>query len=160
MGLGKTLEVIARLLKEREESGDMSPTLVIAPTSVLGNWRKEIERFAPQLRTLVHQGSTRHKDKQAFAEASEMHDVVLTSFALARLDEKLLQSLQWHRVVVDEAQNIKNPQAAQTRAILKLAAPHRLALTGTPVQNRLRDLWAIFNFLNPGYPVKETQFRK
>src|SRR6266704_2627672 len=160
MGLGKTLEVIACLLKEREESTGVPPTLVIAPTSVLGNWRKEIERFAPQLRTLVHQGSTRLKDKRAFAETCQTHDVILTSFALARLDEKLLQSLKWHRVVVDEAQNIKNPQAAQTRAILKLAAPHRLALTGTPVENRMRDLWSIFNFLNPGYLGKEAQFRK
>jgi SNF2 family DNA or RNA helicase len=160
MGLGKTLEVIARLLKEREDAGSVGPTLVIAPTSVLGNWRKEIERFAPQLRTLVHQGSARLKEKQTFAETCQAHDVVLTSFALARLDEKLLQSLEWHRVVVDEAQNIKNPQAAQTRAILKLAAPHRLALTGTPVENRLRDLWSIFNFLNPGYLGKEAQFRK
>jgi SNF2 family DNA or RNA helicase len=160
MGLGKTLEVIACLLNEREEASGVPPTLVIAPTSVLGNWRKEIERFAPQLRTLVHQGSTRLKDKQAFAEIYSTHDVVLTSFALARLDEKLLQSLAWHRVVVDEAQNIKNPQAAQTRAILKLATPHRLALTGTPVENRLRDLWSIFNFLNPGYLGKEVQFRK
>ncbi len=160
MGLGKTLEVITCLLKEREKTEGIPPTLVIAPTSVLGNWRKEIERFAPQLRTLVHQGSTRLKDKQTFAEACQSHDVVLTSFALARLDEKLLQSLKWHRVVVDEAQNIKNPQAAQTRAILKLAAPRRLALTGTPVENRLRDLWSIFNFLNPGYLGKEVQFRK
>jgi SNF2 family DNA or RNA helicase len=160
MGLGKTLEVIARLLKEREEADKVGPTLVIAPTSVLGNWRKEIERFAPQLRTLVHQGSTRIKDRQTFEEACQTHDVVLTSFALARLDEKLLQSLKWHRVVVDEAQNIKNPQAAQTRAILKLVTPHRLALTGTPVENRLRDLWSIFNFLNPGYLGKEAQFRK
>ncbi len=126
----------------------------------IGNWRKEIERFAPKLGTLVHQGSTRHKDKQAFAEACQKHDIVLTSFALARLDEKLLQGLKWHRVVVDEAQNIKNPHAAQTRAILKLTAPHRLALTGTPVENRLRDLWSIFNFLNPGYLGKEAQFRK
>src|SRR5438034_2207400 len=160
MGLGKTLEVIARLLKEREEADGVRPTLVIAPTSVLGNWRKEIERFAPQLRTLVHQGSTRLKDRQIFAETYQTHDVVLTSFALPRLDEKLLQSMEWHRVVVDEAQNIKNPQAAQTRAILKLVAPHRVALTGTPVENRLRDLWSIFNFLNPGYLGKEAQFRK
>ena len=160
MGLGKTLEVIACLLKEREEAADVLPTLVIAPTSVLGNWHKEIERFAPQLRALVHQGSARLKDKQAFEETCQTHDVVLTSFALARLDDKLLQSLKWHRVVIDEAQNIKNPQTAQTRAILKLAASHRLALTGTPVENRLRDLWSIFNFLNPGYLGKETQFRK
>src|SRR6266568_3870483 len=139
MGLGKTLEVIACLLKEREEVDEVGPSLIIAPTSVLGNWLK---------------------DKQEFVDACQAHDVVLTSFALARLDEKLLQSLKWHRVVVDEAQNIKNPQAAQTRAILKLAAPHRLALTGTPVENRMRDLWSIFNFLNPGYLGKEAQFRK
>ena len=138
----------------------MPPTLVIAPTSVLGNWRKEIERFAPQLRALVHQGPTRIKDAHTFKAACQAHDVVLTSFTLARLDDKLLRGLEWHRVVVDEAQNIKNPQAAQTRAILKLAAAHRLALTGTPVENRLRDLWSIFNFLNPGYLGKETQFRK
>ena len=160
MGLGKTLEVIAHLLKEREERESVPATLIIAPTSVLGNWRKEVERFAPQLRALVHQGSVRLKDKQAFLEACGQYDIILTSFALARLDEKLLQSYKWHRVVVDEAQNIKNPQAAQTKAILKLAAPHRLALTGTPVENRLRDLWSIFNFLNPGYLGKETQFRK
>lgn len=160
MGLGKTLQVIACPLKEREQGDNLQPTLIIAPTSVLGNWHREIERFAPQLRVLVHRGCARLKEKQAFAEASAQQDVVLTSFALARLDEKLLQSLQWHRIVVDEAQNIKNPQAAQTRAILKLEAPHRLALTGTPVENRLRDLWSIFHFLNPGYPGKEAQFRK
>jgi SNF2 family DNA or RNA helicase len=160
MGLGKTIQVITRLLTEREQATELPPTLIIAPTSVLGNWRKEIERFAPQLRTLVHQGSAREKDARSFAASCQSYDVVLTSFALARLDEKLLRSGAWHRVVVDEAQNIKNPQAAQTRAILKLAAPHRLALTGTPVENRLRDLWAIFNFLNPGYLGKEAQFRR
>jgi SNF2 family DNA or RNA helicase len=160
MGLGKTLEVIACLLKEREEADVTLPTLIIAPTSVLGNWRKEIERFAPNLRTMVHQGSTRIKDEKTFKGTCQEHDVVLTSFALVRLDEKLLRSLKWHRVVIDEAQNIKNPQAAQTRAILKLTAPHRLALTGTPVENRLRDLWSIFNFLHPGYLGKEAQFRK
>ena len=138
MGLGKTLEVIARLLKEREVDDDVPPTLIIAPTSVLGNWRKEIERFAPNLRTLVHQGSARIKDEKTFKATCQTHDVILTSFALVRLDEKLLRSLNWHRVVVDEAQNIKNPEAAQTRAILKLVAPHRMALTGTPVENRLR----------------------
>jgi SNF2 family DNA or RNA helicase len=160
MGLGKTLQVISCLLKEREQEQSLPPTLIIAPTSVLGNWRKEIERFGPCLRTLVHQGSTRLKEKAAFQASCGEHDVILTSFALVRLDEKLLQSVAWHRVVVDEAQNIKNPQAAQTRAILKLAAPRRLALTGTPVENRLRDLWSIFNFLNPGYLGKEAQFRK
>jgi SNF2 family DNA or RNA helicase len=160
MGLGKTLQVISRLLLEREDGAELPPTLIIAPTSVLGNWRKEIERFAPPLRTLVHQGAGRERDAASFSAACQQHDVVLTSFALARLDEKLLRGPAWHRVVVDEAQNIKNPAAAQTRAIGKLAAPHRLALTGTPVENRLRDLWSIFNFLNPGYLGKEAQFRR
>ena len=86
--------------------------------------------------------------------------MVITSFTLARKDEKLLNSVEWQRLVLDEAQNIKNPKAAQTKAILKLNAPHRLALTGTPVENRLLDLWSIFNFLNPGYLGKQTQFRK
>ena len=160
MGLGKTLQVIAHILKEREVLSELPPSLIIAPTSVLGNWRKEIERFAPALRVLVHQGGVRVKEKRAFVEMCQEYDIVLTSFALARLDEKLLQGLEWHRVVVDEAQNIKNPQAGQTRAIMKLPAQHRLALTGTPVENRLRDLWSIFNFLNPGFLGKEIQFRK
>jgi SNF2 family DNA or RNA helicase len=160
MGLGKTMQIIACLLKEREGADELPATLIIAPTSVLGNWRREIERFAPGLRIYVHQGSARLREKQSFGEVCATKDVVLTSFALARLDEKLLQSQKWHRVVVDEAQNIKNPQTAQTRAILKLATRHRLALTGTPVENRLRDLWSIFNFLNPGYLGKEAQFRK
>ena len=160
MGLGKSLTVLACLLKERERYDHIPPTLIIAPTSVIGNWRREIERFAPQLRTLLHQGEARLKDQPAFARACEQCDIVLTSFTLARLDARLLQSFSWQRVVVDEAQNIKNPQAAQTRAILKLPATHRVALTGTPVENRLRDLWSIFNFLNPGYLGKEAHFRE
>jgi len=160
MGLGKTVQVIACLANEQAAGIVTAPTLLIAPTSVLGNWRKEIERFAPDLRPLVHQGSGRLSEERAFREACGNCDLVITSFALARLDEKLLRSVKWHRIVVDEAQNIKNPRAAQTRAIGKLTAPHRLALTGTPVENRLRDLWSIFQFLNPGYLGKEAQFRK
>jgi SNF2 family DNA or RNA helicase len=160
MGLGKTVEVIAHLVAERNEEGAVGPTLLVVPTSVLGNWRKEIERFAPHLRVLVHQGPGRIKQEAVFRAMCAEHDVVVTSFALARLDEKLLRAQEWRRVVVDEAQNIKNPQAAQTKAIGKLRAQRRLALTGTPVENRLRDLWSIFHFLNPGYLGKEPQFRK
>jgi SNF2 family DNA or RNA helicase len=161
--LGKTIQVIAHVLLEKNgaaHNGAAHPTLLIAPTSVLGNWRKEIERFAPDLRALVHQGGTRIKEETAFKEQCAAYDVVITSFSLARLDEKLLRAVTWHRVVVDEAQNIKNPQSAQAKAILKLPAAHRVALTGTPVENRLRDLWSIFNFLNPGYLGKEAGFRK
>jgi SNF2 family DNA or RNA helicase len=172
MGLGKTIQVIARLVQERSVApakGKKSksvaevpppPTLLIAPTSVLGNWFKEIQRFAPHLKAVVHHGNQRVKVLKDFKTLCQQQDIVITSFALVRLDAKLFEGVEWHRIVLDEAQNIKNPQAAQTKAILKLKAPHRLALTGTPVENRLLDLWSIFNFLNPGYLGKEAQFRK
>ncbi|BAZ38480.1 putative helicase [Calothrix sp. NIES-4101] len=191
MGLGKSVQVIARLVQEKDEEEKLSPdissgkltvekkkgkqkenansdqinqtllpTLLIAPTSVLGNWQKEIAKFAPHLRSMVHHGSDRITESRDFQAACRQHDVVITSFTLARKDEKLLNSVEWQRLVLDEAQNIKNPKAAQTKAILKISAKHRLALTGTPVENRLLDLWSIFNFLNPGYLGKEAQFRK
>jgi SNF2 family DNA or RNA helicase len=158
MGLGKTVQVITRLLLTRDSA--QSPTLLIAPTSVLGNWQKEIEKFAPQLQALLHHGSNRLQDIKAFKAACEGQDIVITSYTLARKDINLLQSIPWERVVVDEAQNIKNPKTAQTKAILKLKASHRLAMTGTPVENRVLDLWSIFNFLNPGYLGNQTQFRQ
>lgn len=164
MGLGKTVQVIARMVQEHEQAEQanvsLCPTLLIAPTSVVGNWRKEIEKFAPHLRAIVHYGTERAKDTEEFQAMAAQNNVVITSFTLIRKDLKLIESIDWHRVVLDEAQNIKNPKAEQTKAILKLAAPHRLALTGTPVENRLLDLWSIFNFLNPGYLGKEAQFRK
>ncbi|MEB3231342.1 MAG: DEAD/DEAH box helicase [Leptolyngbyaceae bacterium] len=165
MGLGKTVQVIARLAQEREMAAaenikNLPPTLLIAPTSVLGNWQREIHKFAPQISTAVHHGGDRAQDSKAFKAICRDHDVVITSFTLARKDANLFGSVTWHRVVLDEAQNIKNPKAAQTKAILKLNADHRLALTGTPVENRLMDLWSIFNFLNPGYLGSQAQFRK
>ncbi|MEO1133594.1 MAG: DEAD/DEAH box helicase, partial [Cyanobacteria bacterium J06639_1] len=165
MGLGKTIQVIARLVQERDDAGDrdatkLPPTLLIVPTSVVGNWRHEIEKFAPQLSASIHHGGDRCQDEDQFADYCDRHDVIITSFTLARKDIKLLGEVEWHRVVLDEAQNIKNPKTAQTKAILKLNARHRLALTGTPVENRLMDLWSIFNFLNPGYLGKQTEFKR
>ncbi|MGF1612334.1 MAG: DEAD/DEAH box helicase [Gammaproteobacteria bacterium] len=164
MGLGKTVQVIARLVQEREgasvTASSPGPTLLVAPTSVLGNWQKEIERFAPQLKVFLHHGAGRAKQQAALASTAASHDVLLTSFALARKDAALLQPIRWHRVVIDEAQNIKNPKSAQARALFKLNAARRLALTGTPIENRLLDLWSIFRFLNPGYLGTEGQFRK
>ena len=160
MGLGKTIQVIAQLVREKELGFSNQPNLLIAPTSVIGNWRKEIERFAPHLTTHIHHGGERAADKATFAEACRDCDVFITSYALARKDAKLFEGVKWRRVVLDEAQNIKNPLAAQTKAILQIKSEHRLALTGTPVENRLLDLWSIFNFLNPGYLGKQTQFRK
>lgn len=160
MGLGKTIQVIARLLLERASGAQADATLLIAPTSVLGNWRKEIERFAPHLKTVLHHGGQRHKQQAAFLEQAARADVVIVSYALLLKDAALFGARPWRRVVLDEAQNIKNPLAKQTKAILKLDAKHRLALTGTPVENRLLDLWSIFNFLNPGYLGKQAQFRR
>ncbi|MEO0455775.1 MAG: DEAD/DEAH box helicase [Cyanobacteria bacterium P01_A01_bin.114] len=165
MGLGKTVQVIARLVQEREQAVEegvknLPPTLLIAPTSVIGNWHRELHKFAPHLKAAVHHGTERAKAAKDFKAIARKHDVVITSFTLARKDAKLLSGLTWHRIVLDEAQNIKNPKTAQTKAILKLDAHHRLALTGTPVENRLMDLWSIFNFLNPGYLGKQAQFRK
>ncbi|HEY9887354.1 MAG TPA: DEAD/DEAH box helicase, partial [Candidatus Obscuribacterales bacterium] len=164
MGLGKTVQVIARLVQEREMAAatgqKVPPTLLVAPTSVLGNWHHELHKFAPQLQAVVHHGGDRATDDKAFKAMGRDHDVVITSFTLARKDAKLFNAVTWHRIVLDEAQNIKNPKAAKTKALLKLNAHHRLALTGTPVENRLLDLWSIFNFLNPGYLGTQAQFRK
>ncbi|MBN2444635.1 MAG: DEAD/DEAH box helicase [Spirochaetales bacterium] len=160
MGLGKTIEIIALLIFEKKQKGNKGPTLLIVPTSVIGNWEKEIERFAPELKTIIHHGSDRMKLANDFQTESCNNDVVITSFTLTRKDTALLQEIEWHRIVVDEAQNIKNPISAQTKAIVKLKASHRIALTGTPIENRLLDLWSIFHFLNPGYLSTPSKFRK
>ncbi|MFP4496076.1 MAG: SNF2-related protein [Halochromatium sp.] len=160
MGLGKTMQVIAQLVRERAGATPPGPTLLVAPTSVLGNWQREVQRFAPQLATHLHHGPAREQDKAAFAEQAKQVALVITSYALARKDVSLLTSVDWHRVVLDEAQNIKNPKAAQTKAVCKLPAPRRLALTGTPVENRLGDLWSLFQFLQPGYLGTQARFRK
>jgi len=165
MGLGKTVQVIARLVQERElaaEAGvkNVPPTLLIAPTSVVGNWFHEIQKFAPQLKAFIHHGGDRCQEVKTFKQICREHDLLITSFGLARKDAKFINGIQWQRIVLDEAQNIKNPKAALTKAILKFSANHRLALTGTPIENRLMDLWSIFNFLNPGYLGNQTQFRK
>jgi SNF2 family DNA or RNA helicase len=164
MGLGKTVQVIARLVQEKEAAQthalEFAPTLLIVPTSVLGNWQREIMKFAPALRTVIHHGSDRCKIQSEFKQLCDQIDVLITSYALVRKDFKILSGLTWHRIILDEAQNIKNPKANQTKAIFKLEAQFRLALTGTPVENRLLDLWSIFQFLNPGYLGTQAQFRR
>lgn len=160
MGLGKTMQVIARLVLEREGGDRSGPTLLIAPTSVIGNWQKEGDKFAPHLSTLVHHGPQRTQHPETFRRLAAEQAMVITSYALVRRDQTLFTALDWHRVVLDEAQNIKNPKAAQSKAVLKLRTRHRLALTGTPVENRLTDLWSIFAFLNPGYLDTQARFRK
>jgi SNF2 family DNA or RNA helicase len=126
--------------------------------SIVGNWHRELQRFAPSLSVLVHHGADRLSDEAFMAEAKQ-HDVVITTYALALRDKEELSAIQWEHVVVDEAQNIKNEAAKQTQAIKQFKAQHRIALTGTPVENRLSELWSIMEFLNPGYLGSATDFR-
>lgn len=160
MGLGKTIELIALLLHERsgKRVKKPAPTLLICPMSVVGNWQKEVERFAPSLKVMVHHGADRLTGK-IFAREAKKNDLVICTYALAHRDEETLSTVQWQHVVLDEAQNIKNPAAKQTQAIKKLEAEHRIALTGTPVENRLSELWSIMDFLNPGYLKSAQHFR-
>ena len=154
MGLGKTMQVIALLLHNPQQQ----PAILIAPTSVVGNWYKELQKFAPEITALIHHGTTRNN--KAFAEQVTQYQVVITSYGLLRKDKAILKDIAWSRIIIDEAQNIKNPTAQQTKALLSLSAPSRLALTGTPIENRLMDLWSIFNFLNPGLLGSQASFRK
>ncbi len=159
MGLGKTVQAIALFLRDLAEGRADGPVLVVCPTSVLGNWRREIHRFAPSLDVLVHHGSDRVKG-DGFAEEVQQRHVIITTYALARRDKETLQDLAWTGVVLDEAQAIKNPAAKRTQAIRKLEADYRVALTGTPVENRLSELWSIMQFLNPGYLGSQKAFRE
>jgi SNF2 family DNA or RNA helicase len=150
MGLGKTLQTIAYFLYAKEHGLLNGPSLIICPTSVLGNWQKELERFAPSLRVHLHYGGNRTKGED-FPASIEQADIVLTSYALAQLDQEELQAYMWNTICLDEAQNIKNADTKQSKAIRSFQAQHKVALTGTPMENRLSELWALFDFLNPGY---------
>ena len=162
MGLGKTIQTIAALLHARRRNGQakgITPDLVICPTSVIGNWQREIEQFAPSLRVFLHHGGERASGEE-FMEEAARHDVVVTSYGMSRRDVDLLAGMHWGVLVLDEAQNIKNPSAKQTQAVRRIPAAFRLALTGTPVENRLSELWSIMQFLNPGYLGSQKSFRK
>ncbi|PEB50271.1 ATP-dependent helicase [Bacillus pseudomycoides] len=159
MGLGKSIQTITYLLYIKENSLQTGPALIVTPTSVLGNWQKEFERFAPNLRVQLHYGSNRSKG-DSFKEFLQDADVVLTSYALAQLDEAELSTLCWDSIILDEAQNIKNPHTKQSKAVRNLQANHKIALTGTPMENRLAELWSIFDFLNHGYLGSLGKFQR
>lgn len=153
MGLGKTVQFITYLLHVKETTanqGTRLPSLLICPTSVLGNWQKELSRFAPSIQVMLHYGSKRYSSEEFHAEASQS-DIVLTSYATATLDQELLKEFKWESICLDEAQNIKNAQTKQSTAVRSFPAKHRIALTGTPIENRLSELWSIYDFINPGY---------
>ncbi|MET0495016.1 MAG: DEAD/DEAH box helicase [Actinoplanes sp.] len=150
MGLGKTVQLLALLLHRRT-----GPTLLIAPLSVLGNWQREAARFAPSLRIRVLHGADRPEPGRLLDGA----DVVLTTYAIATRDADALAAVAWDRVVLDEAQHIKNSAAGVAKAVRRFPARHRVALTGTPVENRLAELWSILDFLNPGVLGSAHTFR-
>src|SRR5262249_2727448 len=155
MGLGKTVQALAWLLHLREREPEAGPTLVVCPASVVHNWAREAERFAPALRVLLlTSGKTRH----ALREAIPQHDLVVTTYALLRRDLEAWRGVSLRAAILDEAQFIKNPDAAVSRAALELNAAHRLALTGTPLENRALDLWSISEFVNPGYLGNRAEF--
>ncbi|EFO81208.1 SNF2-related helicase [Oscillochloris trichoides DG-6] len=159
MGLGKTAEAIALLLHDRRIAPKAGPTLLVCPTSVMGNWQRELARFAPSLRVHLHQGAERHRGER-LEEVAAAHDVVVTSYPLLARDRESLTALDWRMAILDEAQNIKNSDTRQAQAARAIRADARLALTGTPVENRLSELWSIMAFLNPGYLGGETEFRR
>ena len=154
MGLGKTLQVITTLLKLKEE-GELGPqkALIIVPTTLLTNWDKEIRKFAPDLKAHIYHGSRRT------LEPLEEADLLITTYGVVRSDTAKLSKLKWLVVAIDEAQNIKNPTTAQTKAVKKIPAAVKIAMSGTPVENRLSEYWSIFDFSNKGYLKTLTHFK-
>jgi superfamily II DNA or RNA helicase len=146
MGLGKTLQTIALLCWAKQNMDESLPHLVVAPTSVVPNWQREVEKFAPGMRTLIWQGQRRHDKKDEFADV----DIVITSYALLRRDEEFLSTQKLGYVILDEAQHIKNPASATAKSAKRLKSERRLALTGTPIENRLSEFWSILDFVSPG----------
>jgi non-specific serine/threonine protein kinase len=155
MGLGKSATILALLL---HQSPADRPTLLVCPMSLVGNWQREVAKFAPALRVHVHHGAERTKGK-AFTTAVANADLVITTYSLAARDAAALADIEWQRIVVDEAQAIKNAATRQATAVRALPARHRIAVTGTPVENRLADLWSIMEFANPGLLGTATTFR-
>lgn len=159
MGLGKTIQFISYLLHVKKREQPDQPALIVCPTSVLGNWQHELKQFAPDLSVALFYGKNRPSG-EAFSEMVQQADVVLTTYGLVHSDFNTLSSIHWSTAALDEAQNIKNAGTKQSRAVRKLKANHAIALTGTPMENRLSELWAIFDFMNRGWLGTLTQFQK
>lgn len=154
MGLGKTLQALAHLLIEKQRVPDAPPSLIVAPTSLMSNWRREAERFAPQLKVLVLHGSERHQHFEVLKD----YDLILTTYPLVVRDEALYAAYTFHYLILDEAQVIKNAKSKTAQAIFTMKSHHRLCLTGTPMENHLNELWSLFHFLMPGFLGNSDQF--
>ncbi|MGH2487016.1 MAG: DEAD/DEAH box helicase, partial [Ktedonobacterales bacterium] len=158
MGLGKTIQTLALLARDRDE-GHTAPVLLICPTSVIENWRKEAQRFTPDLPVLIHHGPGRPR-ADTFAAEAQQHALVVSSYALLHRDIELFKGVGWRGLVLDEAQNIKNAETRQARAARGLPADYRIALTGTPVENNVGDLWSLMEFLNPRLLGSQALFKR
>ncbi|PID48737.1 MAG: hypothetical protein CR991_10040 [Proteobacteria bacterium] len=156
MGLGKTLQTLAHLLLEKQAGRAKRPSLVLAPTSLMSNWRREAEKFAPELTVLTLHGTER---REAFEDVNQ-HDIILTTYPLILRDGDFYKDFQFYYLVLDEAQAIKNAKAKTTQAIYNLQAEHRLCLTGTPMENHLGELWSMFHFLMPGFLGAQDRFNR
>ncbi len=156
MGLGKTVQLLAHIQTEKAAGRMDRPCLIVAPTSTMPNWRRECERFAPHLKVLTLQGTGR---SGKFAELKDV-DIALTTYPLLARDKAHLLKSNYHILVLDEAQNVKNPVTAAAKAVRELDARHRICLSGTPVENHLGELWALFHFLMPGFLGSDSDFRK
>ncbi len=156
MGLGKTVQTLAHLLLEKQQGRMSSPCLIVAPTSLMSNWRREAERFTPELQVLTLQGTER---KQHFDKINQA-DLVLTTYPLLPRDKESLLAVDYHYLVLDEAQVIKNPKSQAAKTVRDIKTTHRLCLTGTPMENHLGELWAQFDFLMPGFLGDSAFFKK
>ena len=162
MGLGKTIQIIAVLLYLKQNQPELSSGsyLVICPMSVLFNWIRELKKFGPSLEIILHHGPERVKDVSKISEYLKPHLIVLTSYGTLRNDIDLLSTIPFKGIILDEIQNIKNYSSKQTQAIYKLQSQFRIGLSGTPIENRLMELWALFEFLNPGLLDTRTEFQR
>jgi len=158
MGLGKTVQVLA-LAQRYRQARERRPILLVCPTSVMDNWSREAARFAPDLSVSVHHGGGRKRDRK-FAKDASGHDIVVSSYGLVHRDIQFIKRVRWGGVVLDEAQNVKNPETKQSKAVRSLDADFRFALTGTPVENNVGDIWSIMEFLNPGLLGTQAEFRR
>lgn len=156
MGLGKTVQTLAHLALEKEQGRLTKPSLIVAPVSVIGNWQREIQQFAPHLKQLTLHGSRR---KELFGSIRDA-DIVITAYPLLQLDAEVLTAHEFYLVVMDEAQVIKNPRAKVSQAARALRSEHRLCLTGTPMENHLGELWSLLDFLQPGLLGDEREFQR
>ena len=157
MGLGKTIQTLALIQRDWQKGDD--PVLLICPTSVVENWYREAGRFVPDLPIMIHHGAQRLRGSR-FKKEAQKHAVILSSYGLVQRDKKTFDNVCWNGIILDEAQNIKNSETKQSQAVRSLNSQYRLALTGTPVENNVGDLWSIMEFLNPGFLGTKEEFRK